>query len=105
MTRPGSGSGIGAMPAGQLVVVPSGFGWRFRLRDCFDLGVGQLLDGKSLTVPPLEAVIFLDRQNHQPVPAIAGNRQGSLERLVLKAAQICMENSSTTICGTNSSCS
>ncbi len=40
MTRPGSGSGTGAMPAGQFLIVPGGVGWRFRLRDRFDLGIG-----------------------------------------------------------------
>ena len=34
--------------AGNLAVVQSSFGWRFRLPDRFDLGVGQVLDSKSL---------------------------------------------------------
>ena len=37
--------------AGNLAVVQSSFGWRFRLPDRFDLGVGQVLDSKSLAVP------------------------------------------------------
>ena len=37
--------------AGNLAVVQGSFGWRFRPPDRFDLGVGQVLDSKSLAVP------------------------------------------------------
>ena len=39
----------------------------FGAADRLDLGVGEFFHGKRLTVPPLEALVLVDRENHEPV--------------------------------------
>ena len=47
------------MPGRQLAIVPFGLGRRLGVAYRFDLGVGKLFDSKRLTVPPLEALVFV----------------------------------------------
>ena len=60
------------MPGRQLVIVLGGFGRWLGAADRVDLGVGEVFDGKRLTIPALEPVILVHRKDHQPVSAVAG---------------------------------
>ena len=57
------------MPGRQLVIILRSFGGRLGAADRVDLGVGKLFHGKRLTVPPLQALILVDREVHEPIPS------------------------------------
>ena len=60
------------MPGRQLVIVLGGFGRWLGAADRVDLGVGEVFDGKRSTIPALEPVILVDREDHQTGPARSG---------------------------------
>jgi len=91
MTSPGLGSGIGAMPSHQLIIIPRRLGWWLRSANRFDFGAGQFLYGKHLPVATLEALVFHDRHEYQPVPSISGDGKRRPERFVLKVTKVPLE--------------
>ena len=61
------------------------------MANCLDFGTGELLDGKRLPVAASEALVLIDRQEHEPIPAITSDRQWRPERFVLKKTEIPLE--------------
>ena len=79
------------MPGRQLVIVLGGFGRWLGAADRVDLGVGEVFDGKRSTIPALEALILVDREDHETIPPVPGDRQRRLQRLILTAPKIPLE--------------
>ena len=79
------------MPGRQLVIILCGFGRWLSAAHRLDLRVGEVFDSNRLTVPALEALIFVNREDHQPVPAVPSDRQRRLERLILAPPKVPLE--------------
>ena len=79
------------MPGCQLVIVLCGFGRWLGAADRLDLGVGEVFDGKRSTIPALEPVILVHRKDHQPVSAVAGDRQWLPQRFILAPPEVPLE--------------
>ena len=79
------------MPGRQLVIVLCGLGRWLGAADGVDLGVGEVFDGKRSTIPALEALILVDREDHETIPPVPRDRQWFPQRLILTAPKIPLE--------------
>ena len=76
------------MPVFQLGIEVGMFGGNIRLGDESHFLLGKVFEANHPPVAPLEPLIFLDRQQHQPVAPIARNGQGLCQGLVRQGAEL-----------------
>lgn len=88
MTRPGAGSGIGAITRHKLVIVEFGFGGRLGLSYCLKFRIGQFFNSKWLSIQALQAPVFTCGQDYQPLPGMTRNGQRRFQSLVLIVTKI-----------------
>ena len=74
-----------------LIIEGRRLGWWFRLANRLKICGGELCRPHDPTVAPLEALILLRGQNHEAFAAIARDRDGFLDSLVLIASEISLE--------------
>ncbi len=61
------------------------------LGDGLDFSLGKVFGFEGGAVAAFEALIFLDRQDHEAVAAVAGDGDGLLEGFVLVAPEMSLE--------------
>src|SRR6266481_1838847 len=91
MTRPSSGAGSGTHGLFQLGIEVVVAWVHSPFRDLRYVVVAQILHPDHFARPALELAVFIDRDHHQALAAVAGDRDGLGQGFVLIPAEMTLK--------------